>query len=225
MKSEILYMLAVVGAGFAVNYALRALPFMLFAGRDRELPRWVMRLGAYVSPVIIAALVFYSYSGLEWTRPWPYLAGLVTVGLHYCWRNPLASIVTGTLAYMLLLNCGCVSDLPSSIKIDAEHPSVTVSEAGVSFAGRLVAPQQVPAILRKYEVPRTRTVHVLVEQSALANLADAKMVLNYMRLAGYTRGVLVTERHADSDTVQKPGGLSPVPSARRPAIRYKGANE
>ena len=36
---DVVYMLGVVVVGFAVNYALRALPFILFAGRDRELPR------------------------------------------------------------------------------------------------------------------------------------------------------------------------------------------
>ena len=34
MKAEILYMLGIVAAGFVVNYALRAIPFLLFAGKD-----------------------------------------------------------------------------------------------------------------------------------------------------------------------------------------------
>ena len=100
---EAAYMLCVVGACFAVNYGLRALPFLLFAGRDRELPRWVERFGAFISPVIIAALIVYSYSGLEWRTAWPYLAGLLTVGLQLWKRNPLASIVAGTALYMALM--------------------------------------------------------------------------------------------------------------------------
>ena len=106
MTDEISYMLCVVAACFAVNYGLRALPFLLFAGRDRELPRWVERFGSFLSPVIIAVLVVYSYSGLEWKTAWPYLAGAVTVGLQLWKRNPLASIVTGTVLYMALLACG-----------------------------------------------------------------------------------------------------------------------
>ena len=57
MKGEILYMLGIVAVGFLVNYALRALPFVLFASRDRELPKWVSRCGDPGSPVIIAALI------------------------------------------------------------------------------------------------------------------------------------------------------------------------
>ncbi len=102
MTDEIAYMLCVVAACFAVNYGLRALPFLLFAGRDRELPQWVERFGSFLSPVIIAVLVVYSYSGLEWRTAWPYLAGAVTVGLQLWKRNPLASIVAGTILYMAL---------------------------------------------------------------------------------------------------------------------------
>ena len=103
MTDEIIYMLCVVAACFAVNYGLRALPFLLFAGHDRELPQWVERFGRFLSPVIIAVLVVYSYSGLEWRTAWPYLAGTLTVGIQLRRRNPLASIVAGTVLYMALL--------------------------------------------------------------------------------------------------------------------------
>ncbi len=106
MTDEIIYMLCVVGACFAVNYGLRALPFLLFAGRDRALPQWVERLGNFLSPVIIAMLVAYSYSSLEWKTAWPYLAGAATVGLQLWKRNPLASIVAGTALYMAFLAYG-----------------------------------------------------------------------------------------------------------------------
>ena len=102
---DVLYMLGVLAVGFAVNYSLRALPFVLFAGRDRELPRWVERFGDFVSPVIIAGLIVYSYSGLAWQTVYPYLAGAIVVGLQVWKRNPLLSIVAGTVVYMLLLNC------------------------------------------------------------------------------------------------------------------------
>ena len=60
MKDEILYMPGVVAVGFAVTYALRALPFLLFAGRSRSLPPWVERFGNLISPVIIAAIDYTS---------------------------------------------------------------------------------------------------------------------------------------------------------------------
>ena len=105
MESEAAYMLSIVVAGFAVNFGLRALPFLLFAGRDRELPRWVERFGSLVSPVVIGALVVYSYSGLAWRTASPYLAGALTVGLYLWKRNPLVSIVAGTALYMALVAC------------------------------------------------------------------------------------------------------------------------
>lgn len=105
MASEIIYMLGVIAVGFAVNYALRALPFLLFGGRDRAIPAWIDRLSGFISPVIIAGLIVYSYSGAAWWTAWPYLAGVVTIALQVWKRNPLVSIVAGTAVYMLLLNC------------------------------------------------------------------------------------------------------------------------
>ena len=105
MGDEIVYMLGVVAVGFAVNYALRALPFLLFGGRDRAIPAWIDRLSGFISPVIIAGLIVYSYSGSAWRTPWPYLAGVVTIALQVWKRNPLVSIVAGTAVYMLLVNC------------------------------------------------------------------------------------------------------------------------
>lgn len=63
MKEEIFYMVGIIGVGFLVNYSLRALPFLLFSGRNRELPPWVDRLGKVISPIIIGCLIVYSYSG------------------------------------------------------------------------------------------------------------------------------------------------------------------
>lgn len=108
MEREILYMLGIVAAGFAVNYTLRALPFILFAGRDRKLPTWVLRFGDFISPVIIAGLIIYSYSGLQWKTAWPYLAGVLTVALQLWRQNALVSIVAGTVLYMFLV-AGMVS--------------------------------------------------------------------------------------------------------------------
>jgi len=103
MASEVAYMLGVVAAGFAVNFGLRALPFVLFGGKGRELPKSVERLGAFVSPVIIACLVVYSYASLEWRTAAPYVAGGVTIVLELWKKNPLLAIIAGTLVYMALL--------------------------------------------------------------------------------------------------------------------------
>ena len=105
MKDEILYMICIVGAGFVVNFGLRALPFILFGGKDRTIPPWIDRMSGFISPVIIAVLIVYSFAGLAWRTPWPYVAGVVVIGLQLWKRNPLLSIIAGTVVYMLLLNC------------------------------------------------------------------------------------------------------------------------
>ena len=104
MQEEILYMIGIVAAGFVVNFGLRALPFILFGGKGRTIPAWIDRVSGFISPVIIAALIVYSFAGLAWRTPWPYIAGAMAVALQLWKRNPLLSIIAGTVIFMLLLN-------------------------------------------------------------------------------------------------------------------------
>ena len=226
MTNEVPYMAGVVAACFAVNYGLRALPFVLFAGRDRELPLWVERFGSLISPVIIAALIVYSYSGLEWKSAWPYLAGLLTVGLQLWRRNPLASIVAGTALYMALLSCGC-STVHREIRLDAEHPAVRVSRQGILFGDTFVQPQEVAEILQDYDVPRDRTIHIRLDPD-VRDLGPARSLMGYLCRAGYNSPVLVTARHAESVNLGKKKPVPPPPRAEKAPprrVRYKRANE
>jgi len=225
---DILYMLGVVAVGFAVNYSLRALPFLLFAGRDRELPRWVERFGAFVSPVIIAGLIVYSYSGLAWQTIYPYLAGAIVIGLQVWKRNPLVSIVVGTVLYMAFLNCGCSSQ--RTLELDARHPAVRVSATGVYFGDERVQPQEVPEILEDYDVPHDRVIHIRLDPD-VKDLRPASTLRAFLGRAGYTRSILVTERHAESVNLgkskKKPAAAAaapPAPPAKR-VIRYKKGGE
>ena len=226
MKEEILYMLGIVVVGFSVTYGLRALPFLLFAGRDRELPPWVERFGNVISPIIIACLVVYSYVGLRWKTPYPYLAGAVVVALQVWKRNPLTSIVAGTVLYMCLLSCGCTT--ARSLELDAKNPAVRVSLQGVLFDDRFVTAAEVPARLRDYDVPKDRVIHILLDAD-VRDLRPARLVMAHLRRAGYTRPVLVTKRHADSfvtDKKPKKGATGVVaPKARPKKVRYKGRTE
>lgn len=103
LNNRILYLIALVTVGWIVTYALRALPFILFSRKAKELPSWVGKLGNLISPIIIAFLIIYSYSSLEWRTLSPYLAGILTISLQILWRNPLISIIAGTSIYMFLL--------------------------------------------------------------------------------------------------------------------------
>jgi len=195
VKSEIVYMIGIVAAGFAVNYALRALPFVLFAGRDRVLPGWIGAASKWLSPVIIACLVVYSYAGLSWHTPGPLVAGAVTVALQLWKRNPLASIVAGTVIYMCFLNLGCTT--ARTVEIDASNPSIEVRKAGVFVGEEHVAVADVPEILEDAEVPKTKTVHILLDGN-VKNLTEARTLMGVLAMAGYSRSVLVTKQHGDS---------------------------
>ena len=226
MKNDAVYMIGVVLVVFAVTYALRALPFLLFAGRDRALPPWVERVSAYVSPVIIAALIVYSFAGLAWRTPWPYLAGALTVGLHVWRRNPLASIVAGTALYMALVACcGCATSR-TSIELDAQHPAVRVSTTGVYLGDEPVRPEKLPGILEDLDVPHERTIHILLEEN-VKDLRLARFLMACLAKGGYTRPVLVTKRHAESIAVgkRKKPAAAPAPKPAPRKIRYKKANE
>ena len=190
-------MLGIVGVGFTVNYALRALPFLLFSGRSRELPPWVDRLGKVISPVIIAGLIVYSYSGSAWRTPWPYIAGVVTVALQVWKRNPLMSIVAGTAVYMLLLNCcGCATQHQVHT-LNARNPELRITESGVYIGEEKVAPEDVLEALEDAEIPKDRAIHILLDRD-MKDLRAPRVLMALLSRGGYTRSILVTSEHGAS---------------------------
>ena len=97
--------LAIVAVTALVTALLRALPFLLFRGRD--LPRWVTWLGRVLPPAIMAVLVVYCLRGLDLGGPAHGLPELIavaaTAGLHLWRKNTLLSIAGGTAVYMALI--------------------------------------------------------------------------------------------------------------------------
>ena len=111
MQSKPLHPLTVLVSVGALSYLLRAMPFLLFGTRG-EPPAIVKYIGRVLSPAAIAMLVVYCYAGEVakltpdthmWARTAPYLAGVFTIALQLWRRNPLLSIISGTLFYMLLV--------------------------------------------------------------------------------------------------------------------------
>lgn len=220
-----MYMLGVVAVGFALNFGLRAVPFVIFGSRKGELPPWVETFGRFVSPVIIAGLIVYSYSGLEWKTAWPYLAGAVTVALQVWKRNPLTSIIVGTVLYMCFIGCGCTTQ--RIVELDAKHPSIRVANSGLYCGDRQVKVDELTDILKSNDIPKTRTIHILLDPE-VKDLSGAKFVMAYLARAGYTRPVLVTKQHGESFTTgrkPKKGGFSAPVAQPKQKIRYKKANE
>lgn len=106
-------------------------------------------------------------------------------------------LLTAVLAAVL---SGCATR--RTITLDAQNPSVRVSVQGVLFGDRYVEPAEVAEILADYDIPRTRTIHILLDPE-VRNLAQARYLMGCLGKAGYTRPVLVTKRHAESNVVDK----------------------
>ena len=198
MADEILYMLGIIGVGFLVNFTLRALPFLLFSGRNRELPPWVDRLGKVISPVIIGCLIVYSYSGAAWRTPWPYLAGVVTVALQLWRRNPLVSIVAGTAVYMLLVNCcGCATQ-HRVVDVNGTNPELRMTTDGVYFGDERVEPSRIVGTLEDAGISRDRAIHIRWEGN-MGDLRAPSALMALLAKGGYTRSTIVTAQHGASD--------------------------
>lgn len=201
MDQEITRLVLLVAVGWAITFGLRSLPFVLFSGRRQTLPWWVGRLGVIISPIIIALLIVYSYSGLAWKTAWPYLAGTLTVGLQLVWRNGLVSIIAGTALYMVLLAfcAGCASER-TVVDLDAGGAEVRMTSSGVFVGNDRVEMHEVPAALKAAGIGRERTIHVQVDES-LSDAAQAKTMMTVLRLGGYSRSVLVTDNRAKSQNL------------------------
>lgn len=236
MAEDVLHTAGIVAVAWAVTFGLRSLPFLLFAGRGRDVPPSVERFGSIISPVIIAGLIVYSYSALEWRTAWPYIAGVLVVALQLWRKNALLSIVAGTVLYMCLLSSGCVSNDYGDIVLDAAHPSIRYSSHGFLIGERYVDPRRVPSILKSYDVPTDRVIHILIDEEAERDLKPARAFMAILAHDGYRRSVLVTKKRAESHVrTEEEMALErqqrPAPSPRRVSpsgkrqIRYKSSVE
>jgi branched-subunit amino acid transport protein AzlD len=110
MCGNFVYLLVLIAAVGALSFALRALPFVLYAGSKGKMPAIVRYIGAVLSPAAIAMLCIYCFSGnlqfcgaLSPVHAAAWLGGAATVILHLWRGNPLISILSGTALYMTLI--------------------------------------------------------------------------------------------------------------------------
>lgn len=198
MTDQIVYLAGVIAAAWLVTFLLRSLPFLLFAGKDRELPPSVERIAGYVSPVIIAGLIVYSYYGLytakyfvpakDWA--WPVLAGVLTVGLQLWKGNPLASILSGTVLYMCLIGLtGCTSVPVNTIHSSVAHPLIHITNNGVRYRDKTVMPDDIHKLLEKDHVSKAETLHVLVDPDFTDSRALWVFKNNQLNRYGYSKSI------------------------------------
>lgn len=100
------YLLLATLIMYLVTFSLRGFVFVAF-GRNRKPPKVILYIGAVISPAIIAALIVYCFRNTNISSPAygiPEVVATITcIALHVWKRNPLISIITSTVVYMLLV--------------------------------------------------------------------------------------------------------------------------
>ena len=100
------YLWSAVLVSAAVTALIRSLPFWVFRG-GQPVPPMVEKLGRVLPYAIMGMLVVYCLKGVSFAALGGWLPSLlacaVTGGLYVWKRNPLLSIIAGTVCYMLLV--------------------------------------------------------------------------------------------------------------------------
>ena len=104
MSQEKIWIIAVIAVCAICTLLERALPFLIFRGRD--VPETVTYLGTVLPMAIMTTLVFYCLRNVEFHSASLWAPQLVscalTAGLHLWKRNTLLSIAGGTLCCMIM---------------------------------------------------------------------------------------------------------------------------
>ena len=107
MSKEYYFLIMTLVCG-AVTISLRAFPFVMFSG-NRPVPSLIRYIGKMLAPAAIAMLIVYCYCSSYrnttfasggWGIP-EAVASLAVVLLQMWKRNPLLSIIVGTVIYMV----------------------------------------------------------------------------------------------------------------------------
>lgn len=100
------YTLAAILVIAIVTFGTRYAPFLFFT-QDKPTPKFVLYIGTYLPPAVMAMLIIYSVRNVEITNtPFglPELISILVVGIIHNWKsNYLLSIITGTVVYMTIV--------------------------------------------------------------------------------------------------------------------------
>lgn len=118
--------------------------------------------------------------------------------------------------------CGCAHE---TYIADAKHPEAEYTESGdLKWHGRFIEPAELPKLLEKSGVDRKSQIDIRVPPG-IQSLKGPRQLLFLLRRAGYTRGVLVTEKRAYSyskTAEQRPPVQKSAPASQtKRRIRYK----
>ena len=125
------------------------------------------------------------------------------------------------VAMAVLLAGGCAHE---TYLVDAKHPEVEYTEDGsLKWHGRFIEPEELPRLLERSGVDHKSQIDIRVPDR-MHSLKGPRLLLFVLRRAGYTRGVLVTEKKAYSHSSAPPPKRTSVhtsPPQQRKVIRYK----
>lgn len=103
--NDTMYAVAAIAVVTLVTVSLRALPFVMFAGRP--LPKVMEYLSRVLPPAIMTVLVIYCLRNIDFVQMPHGLPELIScalvVALHLIRNNMYLSIVAGTACYMILI--------------------------------------------------------------------------------------------------------------------------
>ena len=127
----------------------------------------------------------------------------------------MRTVMVAAIAAAML--AGCTHE---TYIVDAKHPEVEYTENGdLKWHRRFIHPEDLPRLLEKSGVSHKAQIDIRVPER-MHSLKGPRQLLFMLRKAGYTRGVLVTEKRAYSKASEPP----PPPPQARPQprkIRYK----
>ena len=120
-------------------------------------------------------------------------------------------------AVAAMFAAGCTHE---TYLVDSKHPEAEYTEDGsLKWHGRFIEPEELPNLLKKSGVDCKSQIDIRVPER-MHSLKGPRYLLFILRRAGYTRGVLVTEKRAYSKSSAQLPPPPPSPPQRR-AIRYK----
>lgn len=102
----------------------------------------------------------------------------------------------------LLLLAGCATNSVSVLELDDKNPSIEVKTNGFYVNGQPTTARKILEALEDLGVPKTRTIHIRIDND-VTDLGPARTFMAYLASHGYTRPVLVTKRHAESEAREK----------------------
>lgn len=95
-----------IAMGIIGVHSLRFLPFAIFPAH-RPVPEYIKYLGKVFPAAIFGMLVVYCYKHIDIRTGYhglpDFIAGAVTLGLHFWRKNMFLSIAVGTILYMVLV--------------------------------------------------------------------------------------------------------------------------